>query len=128
MLFKEFKNVFAWIYKDLKGILPKLAQHKIELDTWIPLVHEAKYKLNRNYAITIKQDINKWLTIEAKKEKLKSPYLDLGFCILLVYSKVTKTFYFSLTFSSCALLPVNLSHKIERREKTCAPRMNIGGQ
>ncbi len=33
MLFKEFKNVFAWIYKDLKGIPPKLAQHKIELYT-----------------------------------------------------------------------------------------------
>jgi len=33
MLLKEFKDVFAWIYKDLKGIPPKLAQHKIELDT-----------------------------------------------------------------------------------------------
>jgi len=27
MLFKEFKDVFAWTYKDLKGILPKLIQH-----------------------------------------------------------------------------------------------------
>jgi hypothetical protein len=27
---KEFKDVFAWTYKDLKGIPPKLAQHKIE--------------------------------------------------------------------------------------------------
>jgi hypothetical protein len=37
MLLKEFNNVFAWTYKDLKGILQKLAQHKIELDTSIPL-------------------------------------------------------------------------------------------
>jgi hypothetical protein len=27
MLLKEFKDVFAWTYKDLKGIPPKLAQH-----------------------------------------------------------------------------------------------------
>jgi hypothetical protein len=27
MLFKEFKDVFAWTYKDLKGILLELAQH-----------------------------------------------------------------------------------------------------
>ncbi len=53
--------MFAWIYKDLKGIPPKLAQHKIELYTWIPLVHQTKYKLNRNHATTIKQGINKLL-------------------------------------------------------------------
>jgi hypothetical protein len=28
---------FAWTYKDLKGILLELAQHKIELDITIPL-------------------------------------------------------------------------------------------
>jgi hypothetical protein len=35
MLFKEFKDVFAWIYKDLKSIPLELAQHIIELDTSI---------------------------------------------------------------------------------------------
>jgi hypothetical protein len=38
-LLKEFKDVFAWTYKDLKRISPELAQHKIELDTTIPLAH-----------------------------------------------------------------------------------------
>jgi hypothetical protein len=47
--------------KDLKGIPPKLAQHKIELDTIIPLAHQTKYKLNANYATTFKQNINKLL-------------------------------------------------------------------
>jgi len=46
--------VFAWTYKDLKGIPPKLAQHIIELDTSIPLAHQARYKLNPNYAAAIK--------------------------------------------------------------------------
>ncbi len=38
-LLKEFKDVFAWTYKDLKGIPPKLAQHKIELDITILPAH-----------------------------------------------------------------------------------------
>jgi hypothetical protein len=38
-MLKEFKNVFAWTYKNLKGIPPKLAKHKIELDTTILPTH-----------------------------------------------------------------------------------------
>jgi hypothetical protein len=38
-LLKEFKNVFAWTYKDLKCIPPKLAQHRIELNFSIPPTH-----------------------------------------------------------------------------------------
>jgi hypothetical protein len=38
-LLKEFKDIFAWTYKDLKGIPPKLAQHRIELDIIIPPAH-----------------------------------------------------------------------------------------
>ncbi len=58
----EFKNVFAQTYKDLKGIPPKLAQHKIQLNTSIPLAHQVRYKLNPNYVTIIKQDIDKLLT------------------------------------------------------------------
>ncbi len=52
--FKEFKDVFAWTYKDLKGIPRELAQHKIKLDITIPLAHQAMYRLNPNYAIRVK--------------------------------------------------------------------------
>jgi len=62
-LLKEFKDVFAWKYKDLKRIPPKLAQHKIELDIIIPLAHQAKYNLNPNYDTLVKQNINNLLTI-----------------------------------------------------------------
>ncbi len=57
-LLKEFKDVFSWTYKDLKRIPPEPAQHKVELDTIIPL-HITIYILNPNYATTIKQDIDK---------------------------------------------------------------------
>jgi predicted transcriptional regulator len=40
MLLKEFKDVFAWIDKDLKGIPLELAQQIIELDTSIPPTHQ----------------------------------------------------------------------------------------
>jgi predicted transcriptional regulator len=62
-LLKEFKDVFAWTYKDLKGIPPKLVQRIIELDTSIPPTHQARYRLNPNYATTIKQNIDKLLAI-----------------------------------------------------------------
>jgi hypothetical protein len=60
-MLKEFKDVFAWTYKDLKGIPPELAQHKIELYTTIPPTHQARYKLNPNYVTSFKQNINKLL-------------------------------------------------------------------
>jgi hypothetical protein len=63
MLLKEFLNVFAWTYKDLKGIPPEFAQHKIELDTSIPPTHQTRYKLNPNYVTVIKQDIDKLLAV-----------------------------------------------------------------
>jgi hypothetical protein len=60
-MLKEFKDVFAWTYKNLKGIPPELTQHIIELDINIPLAHWAKYRLNPNYATIVKQDIDKLL-------------------------------------------------------------------
>jgi len=62
MLLKEFKDAFTWTYKDLKNILPELAQHIIELDTSVPPAHQARYILNLNYVV-IKHDIDKLLII-----------------------------------------------------------------
>ncbi len=50
-------------YKDLKVIPPELGQHIIELDTIIPLAHQARYKWNPNYARTMKHDIDKLLVV-----------------------------------------------------------------
>ncbi len=62
-LFRKYRDVFAWIYKNLKGIPPELAQHKIELDTTIPPTHHVRHRLNSNYTTTMKQDIDKLLVI-----------------------------------------------------------------
>jgi len=42
-LLKEYKDVFAWTYKDLRGIPPHLMQHQIELDTNILASHQTRY-------------------------------------------------------------------------------------
>jgi hypothetical protein len=60
-LFWEYKDVFAWTYKDLKGIPPSVALHRIELNKDVPLVHHAHYRMNLNYANIIKQDVDKLL-------------------------------------------------------------------
>jgi hypothetical protein len=60
-LLKEFKDIFAWTYKDLKGIPPEIVQHWIKLDILIPLAHQTRYRLNPNYATIIKQDIDELL-------------------------------------------------------------------
>ncbi len=53
-MLKEFKDVFVWTFKDLKGIPLELAHHKIELDIIIPPTHQAMCRLNPNYVIAIK--------------------------------------------------------------------------
>ncbi len=39
----------------------ELVQHKIKLNISIPPAHQARYKLNLNYAIVVKHDIDKLL-------------------------------------------------------------------
>jgi hypothetical protein len=53
-LLKEFKDVFAWTYKDLKGIPLKL--HSIVVN----LIFQYHW-LNPNYVDVVKQDIDKLL-------------------------------------------------------------------
>ncbi len=50
-LLKEYKNIFVWMYKDLRGIPPHLAQHQIELNTHILISHQAWYQMNSNYVV-----------------------------------------------------------------------------
>ncbi len=61
-LLKEFKDIFAWTYKDLKGVLLEIIQYQIELDTSKPPTHQVRYQLNINYVTIVKQDIDKLLT------------------------------------------------------------------
>jgi predicted transcriptional regulator len=48
-LLKEFKDVFAWTYKNLKGIPLELAQHIIELDNY--------YTIDTSCQVQIKSEL-----------------------------------------------------------------------
>jgi hypothetical protein len=45
----------------MKSIPLKIAQNRIELDITIPPAHQARYRLNPNYATIVKHDVNKLL-------------------------------------------------------------------
>ncbi len=81
-LLKEFIDVLARTYKNLKGIPLELAQHKIKLDITIPLAHQARYKLNSNYATTVKQDIDMLLATGFIKFVEKTTWLSLIVVVL----------------------------------------------
>jgi hypothetical protein len=38
-LLKEYNDIFAWNYIDLKGIPPQIVQHCIKVNTIIPPTH-----------------------------------------------------------------------------------------
>ena len=60
-VFAEYRDVFAWEHEDLKGVDPKVCQHRI------PLIPDAKpirlqcYRMNPNYAKKVKEEIDNLL-------------------------------------------------------------------
>ena len=60
-LFREYQDVFAFSYEDLRGIPEHIAIHCIKLDTAISPSHEARYRMNPNYAKGVKEDLEKLL-------------------------------------------------------------------
>ena len=60
-LFKEYRDVFVFSYEDLRGIPEHIATHRIELDTTISPCHQARYRMNPNYAKAVKEDLEKLL-------------------------------------------------------------------
>jgi hypothetical protein len=59
----EYKDVFTWSYKELGGIPRGVCEHKIELMVNVQPVKQKKYRMNPNYALRIKRDLNKLLDV-----------------------------------------------------------------
>ena len=60
-LFKEFKDVIAWSYKDMMGIPPNLCQHRIYLEDNTKPICQSPYRINPKYSLKVKQEIDKLL-------------------------------------------------------------------
>lgn len=57
----EYKDAFAWTYKDLKGIPPELCVHRIPLIPGAQPVRKRPYRMNKNYAAKVQEEIEKML-------------------------------------------------------------------
>ncbi|XP_059068626.1 transposon Tf2-1 polyprotein [Cryptomeria japonica] len=65
-IFLEYKDVFAWTYKDLKGVPPELCVHRIPLMQGARPVRKCPYRMNKNYAAKISI---------AEEDKLKTTFI-----------------------------------------------------
>jgi hypothetical protein len=59
--FKDTQDVFAWTYKDLKGVLPDICQHQIVLEPNAKPVRQRQYRMNPKYFLMVKEEIDKLL-------------------------------------------------------------------
>jgi hypothetical protein len=58
----EYIDVFAWSYKELKGIPKEVCEHKIELMVNVQSIKQKKKNImNPNYALRVKEDLDKLL-------------------------------------------------------------------
>ena len=62
-LLKEFRDVFAWSYEDMRGLDPQLYQHQIHLSKDAKPVAQRRYRMNPNYAARVKEEIDKLLRV-----------------------------------------------------------------
>ncbi|MCO5596510.1 hypothetical protein L7F22_050573 [Adiantum nelumboides] len=58
-ILQEFRDVFAWSYKNLKGVEPAVCQHTIPLRDDAKPSKQRSYSYNDNYAKKIKEEINR---------------------------------------------------------------------
>ena len=58
-LLREYRDIFAWSYKDLKGIDPEICQHTIPLKSDAKPSKQRPYTYNDNFAKRIKEEIDK---------------------------------------------------------------------
>jgi hypothetical protein len=57
----EYIDVFAWSYKELKGIPKEVCEHKIKLMLNVQPIKQKQYWMNPNYALRVKEDLGKLL-------------------------------------------------------------------
>ena len=59
--FKRNIKVFAWSYKDLRGVPPEICEHKIILEEGATPVRQRQYRMNPKYSLLVKEEIDKLL-------------------------------------------------------------------
>ena len=60
-LVMEYRDIFAWSYKDLKGIPPEIAQHRIPLIPGAIPVRQKERRMNPQLQLVVKAELEKLL-------------------------------------------------------------------
>jgi len=58
-LLKEFKDVFAWSYQDMRGLDPSIVQHKLPLRPEYPPVKQKLRRMKPELSLKIKEEVEK---------------------------------------------------------------------
>ena len=74
-LLKEFRDVFAWSYEDMRRLDPQLYQHQIHLNKDAKPVAQRCYRMNPNYAAKVKEEIDKLLRVGFIRPVKKATWL-----------------------------------------------------
>ena len=61
---KEYKDVFAWSYRDLKGVDLLICQHTIPMKDNLKPSRQRPYTCNDTFAKKIKEEIDKLMEVE----------------------------------------------------------------
>ena len=62
-LLNQYNDVFAWSFENMKGLDPVFCQHQINLHKDAKLVQQRRYRLNPNYVIKVKEELDKLLKV-----------------------------------------------------------------
>ena len=62
-LLHQYKDVFAWLFEDMNGLNPAFCQDQIILHKDAKPVHQRCYRLNPNYVVKVKEEIDKLLRV-----------------------------------------------------------------
>jgi len=57
----EYRDVFVWSYKDLKGIPPEIAQHRIPIIPGSKPVRQKEHRMNPQLQMIVKAELEKLL-------------------------------------------------------------------
>ncbi|MCO5606025.1 hypothetical protein L7F22_060212 [Adiantum nelumboides] len=58
-LLKEFKDIFAWTYHDMKGVPPSVLQHTIPMISTAKSVQQRPYPMNPKYTKIVQEELEK---------------------------------------------------------------------
>ena len=82
-LLKEFRDGFTWSYEDMRGLDPKLYQHQIHLNKDAKPIAQRHYQMNPNYALKVKEEIDKLLRVSFIRPVKQTTWL----CLIVVVPK-----------------------------------------